>query len=212
MKYIHLSFFIFCSLMFSPAFAYITNEKAPNMRVGVVDFPDTMSLNRIHMAFYRFDHAINAGEQIALNDGSVWSIGWWWQYDVTRWGHEDIIKLSYHSDSNYNFVKIENISRNEEAWGNVYSEPDAFSPHCLWITNIDVKSIIVLNNGLTFKVSRSYWVSEYNWEPGDLITIMACEDKSCPYALFNHTKYSIIFNAKMQQYPIGIMSPMAKTQ
>ena len=210
MKKSLLSTFTFCLMILSQAYAFVSTE-IQNMGVGVVDCPEA-SLRCIYMPSYSFDHAINAGEQIVLNDGSIWSIGWWWQNIASRWDKDDIIKLSYHSDSSYNFIKIENVSRNEEAWGNALVEPDALNPNCIWIANIEVKSLIVLNNGMTFKVKSSYWVNKFNWEPGDLITILISEDKSHPYALYNHTKNSILIKAKLQQYPIGIMTPMATTR
>lgn len=151
---------------------------------------------------YRIKKIYRDGKKIMLNDNSIWTIGWWYQSTVNEWNTDDEVTLSYHSESSYNFIQFNNITADQTAWGNLVKEPDISNPEALWIFDIDIhKTLITLSNGAVLRVYRASDVSAWNFEPGDILTILHENSKEYPYGLYNHTKRYILHWIRLHDCP-----------
>jgi hypothetical protein len=164
-----------------------------------------VSISRFYYPTYKFEKIMEGGEYFQLNDGSVWKTGWWWQSKAKKWSKSDDITVMFDREAKIYYFYFKNETRNEEIWANLHSEPDAFNDSTMRIVEIEKKSLIHLNNGLSYRVN-SRALDLLKWTEGDIITVLIADRLPSPFALYNHTKNTVICEAHPPFVEVGIQS------
>lgn len=148
---------------------------------------------------------------VILQDGSEWTIGWWYTGEIKKWNKGNRLKISYH-DIYSNNIFIQNIDASSTAWGTLTKAPSKKHQDCIArIPNEndpDVGNKIVLKSGYIFlgpKGGKAFT----SWRPLERIFIL--HDKyGNGYSLWNFDKKliqpycNLISSGKANLSPIPI--------
>jgi ATP-dependent Clp protease ATP-binding subunit ClpA len=131
-----------------------------------------------------FFHALNSEEQgvITLEDGSTWTVGWWYTGVSKKWKAGDRLKVFFHSEnsSSSNVIEIVNLDTEGVVWASLFHFPAkgyTFERSTLMDSG---KLLIELSDGLKF-LYPGHRIKE--WKAGD--TVMIFHESQDTYELFN---------------------------
>lgn len=142
---------------------------------------------------------------IELENGTIWSIGWWWKSEVKKWNVGDVILIDYHLGFEQLFanpVLFQNISKNATAWGPFQPQYKASSQVVYVVAIEEHQSVLILNDGSRIRAPFSYGIF-HNYQVGDILLAFSVVDSSIdiwtPYAIWNLFENSIVFNLEVER-------------
>jgi hypothetical protein len=111
---------------------------------------------------------------IVFDDGSEWSIGYWWANKLNQWQAGDQVQIFIPEKHSYYFYQLFNLSKNESVWSrNIIAAPNKCFANCLWIEELfcnESSCVIKLNHGNLIELPYDHTVNQ--WQPGDLIIVL----------------------------------------
>lgn len=142
--------------------------------------------------FHRLDSVDSSSGEIFLEDGSVWTSGWWYRSALEKWNSGDRLKITYGTLYSNN-IEIFNVDSGESVWcvWN-YLPSDENQDFIKRIINgklsVEPWNELVLNSGWVVRgpANKQAFVK---WNAKDLIYIFHDQNN---YALLNITKNSLV--------------------
>ncbi len=131
------------------------------------------------------------GSMVSLEDGSIFSIKWWYRAVVKKWKKGAQIYITY--DSEYKQCKIQNSDFRDTAWGEFEKLPTHYSIQAFLSDPIDneMNTILKLNETYAFKSENSKsLISSFKWQINDQIIVFA--NSPTTYQLWNPTQKMLL--------------------
>lgn len=129
----------------------------------------------------------NDGNTVELEDGSLWSIGWWTKSKSAKWTPGEKVRVFLHVNTYYNnYIELNNITRKDSAWGLLYTASSGDSPNLKYIVSFDNhNTVVVLNDGTRLKSSNLNAFNKEAFRAGDIVFLYTEVPGSTPYGLWN---------------------------
>ncbi|MGA8163775.1 MAG: hypothetical protein WB791_01975 [Waddliaceae bacterium] len=133
---------------------------------------------------HQISDIVDNDQYIKLEDGSLWTVGWWWRGTAKHWEEGDLVFVKRDLSSNTLMYEIFNGTKNQVVWVNIgeYSSPSSL--HLTFIEAVDPhRASLVLSNGLEI---RSKKFSEIiTWSEKEPVMTVTVKSKT-------HTSYGLI--------------------
>ena len=136
------------------------------------------------------------GSLLVLDDGSAWTIGYWYESTVSNWNEGDMIQFQTPYDLAYYFYQIDNLTTGETAWSTGEKiKPDSNYLGCKWIHDIyknDAGLQIKTNQDIIFSFSPSQQKYTLDWREGDVLTFIRASWPDGSPAVINQTRNPLL--------------------
>ena len=104
---------------------------------------------------------------ITLEDGSEWTLGYWYSSILKNWNIGDQVTVSWYMDTYFLDTQIKNYTKESYAWCQIKETPQPNASGFLFVERVINKMSIVLNNGTRIRSTKPLTFS--NFKEGDVV-------------------------------------------